>query len=118
MTHYIHHVPGRLRIRTLAIKRNASEAGRAKAHLRAIKGVTDTDVNTVTGSVVIKYDPAIVASTTLLESLRGLGYIAAAQAPLSAPSRRLGENLSEKIVEKLAEKVIERSALALLAALI
>ncbi len=123
MTHYIHHVPGRLRLRTLAVKRNEFQARRAKEHLEAIQGVTATDVNTLTGSIVIKYDVSVVASTTLMESLKGLGYLPAAHDGLAtaasrAPSRKVGEELADKVVGKLMEKVLERSALALIAALI
>jgi copper chaperone CopZ len=123
MTHYVHHVPGRLRIRAAALKRNEPQAKLAKERLQAIKGVTATEVSTVTGSIVIKYDASVVASTTLLESLKGLGYISASSAGIAAatfapPPRRLAENLTEKVVGKLAEKVLERSAHALIASLI
>lgn len=119
MTHYIHHVPGRLRVKTPVIKRNDSEAKYIKDLLENAKGVRAIDVNVVTGSILINYDPRVENGETLLGTLREQGYLHHPVTPTrDQPAMHLGQAVSNIVVNKVMETVLERSAAALIAALI
>ena len=49
---YVHHIPGRIRIRTQALKGNPAEAAAQADWLRSLAGVEDVAVNPLTGSVL------------------------------------------------------------------
>lgn len=117
MSHYIHHVPGRLRVKSPHLKRNEHAAARVTRAMEQFDGVVSTEVSTVTGSLVVKYDASRVAPHALLECLHGLGH---AQVPGSHLPVYIsgGKNISDTFVNKLVETALERSATALIAALI
>jgi len=56
MGHYIHHVPGRLRIRTPLLKRDDGHAKAAEEFLQSIEGATSVRANIVTGSIILTYE--------------------------------------------------------------
>lgn len=119
MSRYIHHVPGRLRIKSPALKRNEPEAARTLAYMQQLHGVATAEVNTVTGSLLIHYDTNVVAAQTLLNTLRGLGHVHPEQGHgLHYQGPGLGQKISDTVVNKLVETVLERSATALVAALL
>jgi len=119
MSHYIHHVPGRLRVKSPRLKRNAREAEQTRGYMAQLHGVHTTEVNTVTGSLLIKYDTDLVEGHTLINSLRNLGHLLphhGHEAHYQGPG--IGQKVSDTVVNKLLETVIERSATALIAAML
>jgi allophanate hydrolase subunit 1 len=119
MSRYIHHVPGRLRVKSPGLKRNEPEAARAVARMQQVHGVVCAEANTVTGSLLIHYDTQRVAAQTLLDTLRSLGHVHPEQADgVHYQGPGLGQKLSDAVVNKLVETVLERSATALVAALL
>lgn len=120
MAHYIHHVPGRLRINTPTLKKNEPRARQLKSHLEGMNGVLCAETSIVTGSVVIKYDTYVVSSTLILDSLYGLGYIQNTATTLAGPAQGAPamQKVADIFVQKLVETALERSAVALVAALI
>lgn len=124
MSHYVHHVPGRLRVKTPALKRQEHRALEIKSYLQSIDGVVDVDVSTVTGSAVIKYDAARVSSVVLLNSVRDLGLVhhdhvqSHAQVARVSTGSALSNNVANTFLNKLVETAIEKSAIALIAAVI
>jgi hypothetical protein len=119
MAHYIHHVPGRLRVNTPVLKKNGPRARQLKSYLEGMNGVLQAETSIVTGSVVIRYDRCLVSSTSILNSLHDLGYIQNT-GTLSGPAQ--GAPVTQKVadifVQKLVETALERSAVTLVAALI
>ena len=119
MANYIHHVPGRLRINTRVLKKNESRARQLKSYLEGIQGVRHAETSIVTGSVVIKYDTCLISGTVILNSLRDLGYIqnahASDQATQVAPQM---QKVLDIFTAKLVETALEKSAVALVCALI
>jgi copper chaperone CopZ len=111
VTAIVHDVSGRLRLRIRALKRNQPAATDLKACLGAIPGVASVDANPLTGSLLLVYDPTRTDRATLLAALAGFGHAVAvpAEAPLPAAGR---------LVAFAVDRLVERSALALLAALI
>lgn len=121
MTHFIHHVPGRLRVKSPALKRNQRAAAAAKEYLDGVNGILSAEVSTVTGSIVVKYDAYLIDGQTILNSLHGMGHLLH-QRPMPAiypavPATS-GKSLTDTLVNKMLETVVERSAVALIAALI
>jgi hypothetical protein len=120
MTSYVHHVPGRLRVRIAALKKDTARGRQAKFFLDAIPGVLETEVSNVTGSVVIKYDARLVSSTGILDALRMHGYVQDTH-PIPA-SQAVQNDAAQKMVDvlitKLIEAIIKCSAIALIAAVV
>lgn len=120
MSHYIHHVPGRLRVKSPGLKRNAHAAEETRDHMARLLGVESTEVNTVTGSLVVKYDTRLVGGHTLINTLRSLGHLLPhhGHGEIHQSGSGIGQKVSDTVVNKLLETVIERSATALIAAII
>jgi hypothetical protein len=132
VTQYVHHVPGRIRVRTAALKRDPHAAAAARTTFQGLDGVTDVRVNPVTGSLTVTYDHGRIATASLTAILRQRGYLAAdvAVVPSAVPAVRpapryqMPSNHEEFAVTAakfvfgmVMEKVAERSALALIGAL-
>lgn len=121
MVHFIHHVPGRLRVKTATIKGQGMIADRAIAHLGGVEGITSAAANPVTGSIVVNYDAGKTSAERVLESLRQGGYI---REPVHVPAGRphagprIAERVGDTVLNKLIETLVERSAVALIGAII
>ena len=120
MTHYVHHVPGRLRVKSPALKKNERQAKLVKEYLDSMNGVLSADVSTVTGSIVIKYDAFLVEGKTILNSLHAMGHARSVtpHGEVYSSGIGVGQKVTDTLVNKLLETVVERSAVALIAALI
>jgi hypothetical protein len=53
----VHQVPGRIRMKIPSAKGNEEQLASYKEVLSLLPGVEDIDINPVTGSIVLKYDP-------------------------------------------------------------
>lgn len=129
MSHYIHHVPGRLRIKTLNLKRNEAKAMQVCRLLRRTDGVENCEVKTLTGSIVISYDGDITNAKQLINMLKEHGIIAEfsdyestdTQNSENIASRTISTatgNVGKVILGFVVEKAVERSAVALIGALL
>jgi len=124
MTHHFHHVPGRLRVKSSLLRGNASDAQRVCERMRQLRGVTAVEVSTITGSVIVRYDAVAVTGEALLKELHTLGITSDAivQHPGQVAGPGNGSAAAERIAQQLANRIvetlIERSAVALIGALI
>ncbi len=75
MTCYIHSVPGRLRVKIPSVKGHAEQAGAIQAALESLEGIESIRVNTVTGSIVVKYDPESFLREEILSTLEENGWM-------------------------------------------
>src|SRR5438105_4545637 len=83
-----HHVPGLLRLRSAALKSNASASEQARHQLAQIRGVTATSANPTTGSVLLEYDPSRLSAGRVIDLLAAQGHILrAAEVEAEAGSR-------------------------------
>lgn len=108
MRHYIHHLPGRLRIRLAGVKGNANEARSLELLLQEQKGVASVEANPLTGSVLIYYNPAMVTGQALAAIVTGR------QLDIRTHERLF----TDWLMQHLAEVVIEKAVIALVAALL
>lgn len=73
MSHYFHVVPGRLRIKSPFIKGKTS-VEEVEGLLAMIRGINSFEINTVTGSILINYNPKAVASEKIISVFKKAGY--------------------------------------------
>jgi hypothetical protein len=69
----VHHVPGRLRLRSGAIKDNDHACERARRKLAEIEGITSVTANSCTGSLLLQYDIAAVPPCNIAAVLASHG---------------------------------------------
>lgn len=123
---YIHHVPGRLRVRTGAVKGSEEKAASVKALLQSASGVCSVAANPITGSVTIHYDQQATDHLRLMELLNERGYfvgqpVVAPLTRVSVPEPRksqLGSMVVTTVATFLVEKALEHAIFALLAGLL
>ena len=60
-------VPGRIRLRFKELKESAA-AENARTRIRETPGITRVEINPLTGSVLIEYDPAVLPTEKLIEN--------------------------------------------------
>lgn len=111
MTHYIHHVPGRLRVRCQSLRSNMQRLHRITDALQADHGVYKIESKKHAGSITIHYHADMIEADQLLAILKEHGCTvqtkamtvakpkmnpAAKTSPLS--SRALGETVTRTLV--------------------
>ena len=75
MKHYLHHIPGRLRVKTPIVRQNPNFAQEVQTILDPIEGINSVIINPVTGSILIEYSAETVASVKILNILKRAGYL-------------------------------------------
>jgi hypothetical protein len=126
---YVHHVPGRLRVRSRQLKGDPQAAQALCVGLRSIAGVSEAVGNASTGSVTVKYDRRHWTIDMVWKTLHREGIVASAVPAIAEIEKCRFEGaasngptatgkLVEAVVSVLVDKLMERSALALIAALI
>lgn len=80
MNHYIHDVPGRLRIKSPIIKKNRDAEYELKKILGRMSGIATVDINLTTGSLLVNYNPKAVKRDDILNLLQRNGYFDASKA--------------------------------------
>jgi hypothetical protein len=99
-------------------------AAQVAASIRGLHGVLSVDANAVTGGLLIVYDVAIADKSGLWPSLQavlsGHGLEESQQQPAqdAGPRPAWADGVADKVVGAFVEKLVERSALALVAALL
>ena len=111
MLEYVHFVPGRLRLKTAALKcrRRAAEA---EADVAAIPMVTAAVANPLTGSLTINFDRQQLSIGDLWEKLRTLGYVSENRPEPTVHSPD-GDRFGCVLARALIEAVVQHSAQAL-----
>ena len=124
MSTYVHHIPGRLRIRLPAIKRNEAKAAVVRRLLEGAGGVRSVDIARLTGSVTVTYSPEATTGAALIETLRGAGYVngdIALDRPqdyFSTQADKLGDEIGKAAMGFVVKKLLERSAVAVIGAIV
>lgn len=121
-TSYIHHTPGRLRIRVPALKNDAEKIEFVKTIL-SIDGTTALKANPLTGSVTVKYDPQQLKGDRLLAILSQYGLYCKRRtktmdAHLKQASQTAARKVSRAMVGWALGRVLEANGLSFIAAFI
>ncbi|MCX7965350.1 MAG: heavy-metal-associated domain-containing protein [Syntrophorhabdaceae bacterium] len=99
MNYYIHGIPGRLRLKSPIIKKNKVVAKEVEEMFESIKGINDVDVNLLTGSLLINYNPKMLKYNDIVELLEKKGYFDASRAITN-------DDYIKKTVSKVSEIAI------------
>lgn len=123
-----HHLRGRLRLRFSNLKNNLPQLSRVIEALRDVAGVDAVEASPFTGGMLIHYDPAAGDTPRFWDEIEA---VLAAHGLYHDPrplKRQLGSSTSgagrqsggmvDGLVDKFIDKLAERSALALVAALL
>lgn len=62
-------VPGRARLRVQGIRDDADRAAESTARVRALDGVKTADANPTTGTILVRFDPAVIDLLTIVAVL-------------------------------------------------
>jgi hypothetical protein len=126
----LHHVPGRLRLRCPSLKRNPIGAGAVVALLEDMDGIQSCEVNPLTGSLIVGYDRHRLDGQGIISLLHRHGYCQAHAGPsavytpaathtaLDGLIGSAGSTIGKMVLGTLVEKAVERSAVALIGALL
>jgi cation transport ATPase len=120
---YVHHTPGRIRVRAEALKRNSACATSMAAWLGSVSGVERVQVNPLTGSVLIHYRPDAADGDDLIAQCRErlplpmTRVVASQSADRSGRSKDVRHAMVKIVAAYVTQMAIERSLAALVAAL-
>lgn len=124
---YIHHIPGRLRVRCVSLRGRTELGPYLKSCLEAQPGIQRVEVSALTGSVKVFYQTESTTAKEILTWLQNRG-LAPSDATLpangtcaSGPALRLdgpGAELARKLATMALEKAVERSVVLLVASLL
>jgi copper chaperone CopZ len=117
MSQYIHHVPGRIRIRSRAFQCYGDRADTARDHLMAMPGVRSVEIKPRSASLIVQYDPEQVCRAELFATLEELGCMAAVRRD-TKHVRKIGETFGKALVGAVMQKAVEQSARTLVGALV
>lgn len=123
MSYYIHNVPGRLRIKSPSIKKNENVANELKKALSTMPGIATADINLITGSLLVNYNPKSVSYKDILSMLERKGYFDPARATstdqyVNKALSKAGNMVTKAVFGAVVERAFEGSALSLLAVLL
>ena len=110
-----HHLPGRVRLRSPSLKGALRAGEEARRYLAQIEGVTSVTVNPCAGSLLLRYDPAVLPPEKVIEVLSAHGYFPAAAEEGAGP--RWANQLASAVTNWVIEALTERLVLALIGAL-
>lgn len=123
MSYYLHDVPGRLRIKTPLLKRNEQAAYAVRKALGTIQGVATVDINTITGSLLVNYNPKAVRSGEIVAELTRRGFFDPERAVnndeyVRGAVTRAGNVFTKALTGSFVDIALEGTGLSFLAILI
>ena len=123
MGYYLHHVPGRIRVKITEIKHRPYKAVKVREMLKSQNGVNRINVNDSTGSVVVYYDPETTTKEQILNLLEYNGYFDETSAygtseEIERVSTRACETFGKAIFGWTVGRILDANGLSFLAAFI
>jgi hypothetical protein len=109
MSHYVHHVPGRLRIRAKAFQCNPAKARSLERQLRAMEGVLEVRHNERNGSLTIAYDPASGEDRRIIQMLTEAGCLPVSGQGRAAAGSDLAAAFGKALLAAVAQQTVARS---------
>jgi copper chaperone CopZ len=123
MACYVHDLPGRMRLKIPAMKRNAQVANKIRNLLEQLHGVSSTVVNLVTGSIVIHFDANRISSRDILGHLARRGFVdpgkcLSSEEYISRALSQVGQYLSRAAFGVALDSALSNTSLSFLAVLV
>jgi hypothetical protein len=79
MKHYIHHTPGRLRIKIPAIRRKPHQVAKVEDLFSGVAGIQTLTIKPLTGSAVFYFNPDELQAHQIIALLKQHGYFDASK---------------------------------------
>jgi hypothetical protein len=117
----VHHVGGRVRLKSAGLKRDRAAMEAACSRLAALCGAISVSLNPLIGSVVLNYDQTVASPASMAEALRRIGVIGAEPTSSGfsgAEPASSSAPLISTIVPRMFEFLLERLAVAVIAAVV
>ena len=127
MSCYLHHVPGRIRIKTPYVEGKSANAIELEKRLRAIAGVRLVSANALTGSILVYYDETTTNAGPIVDMVSKETNIDLSTAAhpdqyvdeaLSRTGLMVGQKIGKVALGIVIGQLFEGSPLGLLAAVI
>ena len=123
MAYYLHEVPGRLRVKIPDLKRNPQSAGDIETLLKNLSGIKSISINTVTGSIIVHYDPELVNAEAIINILALEGYIDVAKMISNSQHKEttmgvVAHAASKALLGLVLDRALQGSPLAIVTAFI
>ena len=127
MSCYLHHVRGRIRIKTPCIKGKPVIAQKLEIQISGLPGITLVSTNALTGSILVHYDETIVNPAAIIDLVSteiGIDLSEAAHTnqcvyeTLGKTGEVVGEKIGRAVLGLVIGRLLEGSSLAFLAAAI
>lgn len=113
MSHYFHHVPGRIRIRSRRLRADVAHTQALVARLMETEGVKEVKTNERNGSITINYDRSEATGIQIIGMLASEGFVPNGQVTeqrSAAPGEGdLFAAFSRAIVGAVAQQTVTRS---------
>ncbi|WP_419661749.1 putative cation-transporting p-type ATPase C [Desulfosarcina variabilis str. Montpellier] len=119
---YIHHIPGRLRIRIPTLKNNPQGIEQVRS-LLSVEGTHSFTASSLTGSIIVTYDPQKLNKQYLLDILKEHGlYCEERSTTMESQLQQASENAARKVSRAMfgwaVGRVLEANGLSIIAAFI
>ncbi len=123
MSHYVHIVPGRMRVKIPLVKRKRESAEHIEQLVRQFRGIKSCSVNVITGSILILYDPETINSDVILDRFENEGFfdrskMISSDEHIDGALTKVGEFLGKVIFSACVEKAFQGSVFSYITALI
>lgn len=123
MSPYLHSVPGRLRIKIPVLQNCPLKVSQVYEFLSNMDGVEDIRINSLTGSVVLKYVSEKTTTEEILDRLRQIGIFDPGKAVdidrhIHQAASKAGERFGKAVFGWAVGKALEANGLSFLAAFI
>lgn len=107
---YLHVLDGRLRVKIPELKQAQAKAAAVGQAIESLSGVTHVSASTITGSILILFDPQRVHIDEILAALRQIGILRGTCHMLYQARGQQGRepNLTEKLVWTALETAVRR----------
>jgi len=116
MNYYIHHVPGRLRVRIPGLKSNVAAGQDLKRALLEVAGISEVELNPRTGSVLVHYDRRRETAQAIMDVLQRQPMWGVQE--FGDSLTRIGQKVAKFVAAHVFEAVLERAVVAAVAALL
>lgn len=107
---HLHHVPGRLRIRSRSLCGISKSTNLVLRKLRALKGVQDCRLNSKAACVTVYYDIEVISVDTILNLLKEQGFANSG----SSGIRKVGLPVSDPVKSGNLTSLVGKTALNVL----
>ena len=123
MAHYIHHIPGRLRVRNPMFKDNPPLLEEARHCFQDAAGIKQVSANALTGSLTVRYDPDTLSPDRILQIFEECEYVDTKRAHtldthLNESFNKAGKYVGRAALSVMVDTALKGSGLSFLSALI